>query len=243
MRLDIPAPSHFRGVGGETWADLANVFLGDAKRADVLARYNQTNAWTPVAPGQEIALPYVLTHIAADGDLLSSIARRYLKDANQSWELDLYNDLKGANLHRGDLVLVPLLHLTLTDEGRAEARRGVDRERTAGGGGVLDAQRRAEGEIPSLLADVRGGRYVDAVARGNRLLGSGELTGPQLARVHRALLDAYVALDAAGAAAGACAAWRAHDPAPQLDPMRVSPKVRAACARQAGGAPGPASSK
>ncbi len=229
MRLDVPAPSHFRAVGGETWAELSSSFLGDPKRAEVLARYNQANAWVAVAPGQEIALPYVLTHTAADGDLLSSIARRYLKDANQSWQLDIYNGLQGGNLHRGDLVLVPLLDLTLTEEGRVEAARGVDRERSEGGGAHLDAQRRAESEIPLLLADVRGGRYVDAVARGNRILGSGELTGPQLGRVHRALLEAYVALDAPGAAAGACKAWKSHEPTAPLDPMRVSPKIRAAC--------------
>ncbi len=229
MRLDIPAPGHFRAVGGETWVELAVSFLGDAKRADVLARYNQANAWTPVAPGTELAVPYVLTHTAADGDLLSSIARRYLKDANQSWQLDIYNDFKGGNLHRGDLVLVPLLDLTLTEEGRAEAARGAERERSEGGGAHLDAQRRAESEIPLLLADVRGGRYVDAVARGNRVLGSGELTGPQLARVQRALLEAYVALDAPGAAAGACKSWKSHDASASLDPLRVSPKIRAAC--------------
>jgi LysM repeat protein len=229
MRLDVPAPAHFRAEGGETWGELADSFLGDSKRADVLARYNQANAWTPVAPGQEVAIPYVLTHTAAEGDFLSGIAKRYLKDANQSWQLDTYNNLKGESLHRGDLVLVPLIDLSLTEEGRAEAARGIDRERSEGYGAHLDAQRRAEGEIPLLIADIRGGRYVDAVARGNRILGSGDLTGPQLARVHRALLEAYVALDAQGAAAGACKAWRAREVGATLDPMRVSPKIRSAC--------------
>ena len=45
------------------------------------------------------------------------------------------------------------------------------------------------------------------------------------------LLDAYVALDATGLAAGACAGWRANTPGPApLDPKIVSPKIRPVCA-------------
>jgi hypothetical protein len=56
------------------------------------------------------------------------------------------------------------------------------------------------------------------------------LTRPQLATVHRALLEAYVALDAPPLAAAACAAWRKEDStAANLDPALISPKIRAAC--------------
>jgi len=231
MRLEVPAPGHHRCTGDETWFDLASAWLGDRRRAEVLARYNgEANVFAKLAPGQEIAVPFVLTHVAAYGDILSALAKRYTRNANRAWELDVYNDLKGQNLHRGDLVLVPLLDLALTTEGKAEARAGAELAHSAGGGAHREAQRRAEQEIPQLHGDVRGGRYVDAVARGNRLLGTGDLTGPQLAHVHRALLEAYVALDAHGAAAGACGAWRASDPQGTLDPDRVSPKIRAACA-------------
>jgi hypothetical protein len=92
-------------------------------------------------------------------------------------------------------------------------------------------QRHADADLPGLVLDVHAGRYVEAVARGNRLLGTGQLTRPQLAVLHRALLEAYVALDAHGAATGACAAWRANDPNPKLDPTFTSPKIRAACTK------------
>ena len=59
--------------------------------------------------------------------------------------------------------------------------------------------------------------------------GGGALTHPQLATIHRALLEAYVAIDARAAAAAACEAWKSNDPGAVLDPVRVSPKIRAAC--------------
>ncbi len=241
MRIEIPAPGHRRVVDRESWAEIALTFLGDAKRADVLARANHAVSWIPPVGGQEIVIPAVLAHIAAEGESTATLARRYLNDMNRSWELDAYNFRKPNALRRGEVMLIPLVDLTLTEQGKAEARRAGERAVSEGGGVAHDSQRRADLELPQLLAHVRGGRYVDALALGNRLLGSGDLTRTQLAMVHRALLEAYVALEASGAAAGACAAWRLNDgvsavdkanPQPagsRLDPRLTSPKIRAAC--------------
>jgi hypothetical protein len=229
MRIEIPAPGHFRVLEHESWDKIALAWLGDAKRADVLARANGAVSWIPPVDGQEVVIPAVIAHIAAEGDSTSSVALRYWNNANRSWELDAYNKRKPGPLHRGDILLVPLADLTLTERGRAEARQAEEGGRCESAGGTHDAQRRAEAEIPALLAHVRGARYVDAVALGNRLLGSGELMKPQLAVVFRALLEAYVALDAPGAAAGACAGWRTVAPDAKLDPRTTSPKIRALC--------------
>jgi hypothetical protein len=229
MRIEIPAPGHHRVVGKETWYELALAYLGDTRRADVLAGANRAVAWVPPVEGQEIVIPPVLSHIGAEGDSDMMLAQRYLGDINKAWVLDAYNFRKPGPLRRGEVMLIALPDLEITVRGRAEARDAQDRGRTEGGGGVHDAQRRAEAELPALLAEVHGGRYVDAVARGNRLLGTGELTRPQLALIHHALLESYVALEATGAAAGACAAWRANDAGVHLDPVMVSPKIRAAC--------------
>lgn len=235
--LEIPAPSHARAKEGDTWHELARVHLGDVRRADWLARANNAVPWVPPAEGQEVEVPAVLAHIVGEGETMAAIAHRYLGDINRGWELEAYNgrvtDGGPSKLARGDVLLVPLLDLSLSDEGKREARGSADRTRTEGGGQAFEAQRRAESEVPPLLADVRAGRYVDAVARGNRLLGSGELTKPQLAAVHRALVEAYVALEAPGLASGACAAWRTNAVSSaevKLDPRSTSPKVRAACA-------------
>lgn len=231
--LTIPAPAHHRVAEGETWFSLARVWLGDTKRADILARANGAVAWVPPVETQEIEIPAVVPHIAGEGDTMPSLAQRYLGDMNKAWELDIYNGrVSTQKLLRGDVVLVPLVDLSLTEEGKKGARAAAERTRTEGGGQAYEAQRHAEADIPPLLADIRAGRYVDAVAKGNRLLGLGELTKPQLATIHRALLEGYVALEAPGLAAGSCSAWKANAGADaRLDPRTVSPKIRAACTK------------
>ena len=230
--LEIPAPAHHRVEANETWAELARVHLGDAKRAETLAHANGGVSWVQPSTGQEIEIPAVVAHIAAEDETVPQIAQRYLGDMNKGWELDAYNGRKGdQKLSRGDVILVPLAEISLTEEGKKAARLAAERIRTEGSGQAYEAQRKAEADLPPLLADVRAGRYLDAVAKGNRLLGSGELTRPQLATIHRALVDAYVALDAHGLAAGACLAWRsnAKPSESRMDPRMVSPKIRAAC--------------
>ena len=234
MRLEILAPGHYRVEAGETWAQLALRFLGSDKRAETLAKANQGVSWVGPTEGQEIEIPAVLSYIAGEGDTMSGLCQRYLGDANLGWAIDAYNARKGDNkLKAGDVILLPLPDLQLTQAGKEEARRASS---TGEGTGVShDAQKRADTELPTLLSDLRGGRYVDVVARGNRLMGTGDLTRSQLATVHRTLLDAYVALDASGAAKGACEAFRANADPKSADLTKLgdgrltSPKVRAAC--------------
>lgn len=230
--LEIPAPSHVRLDAPTTWAELAKAHLGDERRAEVLARANGGVSWVPPSIGQEIVVPAVIAHLATDADTMPAIAQRYLADQNRAWELDAYNHRAGGSKPApGEVVLVPILDLALTAEGKREAREAADRVRSEGGGQAHEAQRHAEAEIPPVLADVAAGRYVDAVAKANRLLGSGPLTPAQIATLQRALVEAYVALESPGLAAGACAAYReAAGPLVSLDPRMTSPKIRSACA-------------
>jgi LysM repeat protein len=228
MHLQVPACDYHQVTEHETWASIARDYLGDDKRADHLARVNDALAWVAPSSGQEVRIPYVLTYIAAEGDTTTGIARKYLGDPNKAWELDAYNDKKEWKLLRGDVVLVPISDLELTDVGRAEAR-GEGRAHHEAGGTVMAQQRKFSVEVPALLADVRAGRYIDAVARGNRLLGHTDLTHAQLAAIERALIEAYVALDSVGPAALACDEWRKLEPGVTLDPTYVSPKIREAC--------------
>jgi hypothetical protein len=134
-------------------------------------------------------------------------------------------------MHRGEIILVPLADLALTEAGLAEARVSLGLACSEVDVGALATQRRADADLPGVVADVREGRYVESVARGNRVLGSGQLTRPQLAVLYRALLEAYVALEAPREAKEACASLHANAGDVKLDPMTTSPKIRAACGR------------
>jgi hypothetical protein len=144
---------------------------------------------------------------------------------------DQYNHLKGQPVRRGDVILFPLTNLPLTEAARAEAVAADATTRSQAAGLAREAQRKVESEMPVLLGDIRGGRYVDAVTRGGKLLALGDLTRPQLALIHRQLTEAYAALDAPGLAAASCAAWRENDAKVRLDPVMLSPKIMAACSR------------
>jgi hypothetical protein len=136
------------------------------------------------------------------------------------------------------VLLVPLHDLPLTEEGKREAAGAGALVRTEGAGRAREAQRKVDAEMPQLAADLRAGRWVDAVARGNHMLGYGELARPAVAAIQRALLEAYVALDATGLAENACGGWRTADPTAALDPVELSPKILRACVA-AGAQPAP----
>ncbi len=229
MRLEIPAVGHHRVNAGETWPSLADLLLGSADRSDVLAYANKAKAWIAPTEGQEIIVPYNLRYITATGDSILTVAYSFLGDRDKAWMLHRYNHLGNQPLRRGELVLVPLIDLELTAEGKQEAATAGALVRSEGAGIARDAQRRTDAELPLLAADVHNGRYVDAVVRGNRLLGSGALSRPQLALIHQKLVEAYVALDAQGLAETSCLQWREADPLAVLDPVELSPKIVRAC--------------
>ena len=229
MRLEIPSVGHHRVSAGETWTSLADTLLGHPDRSDVLAISNEAKPWIQPTEGQEIRVPYNLRYVAGPGDSTLTIAYRFLGQRDKAWMLDRYNRLGGESIQRGDVVLVPLTELELTAEGKTLAASAGALVRSEGAGQAREAQRRAEIDMPQLAADVRNGRYVDAVTRANRLLGSGDLSRTQLAQIHQRLVEAYVALDAQGLAETSCLAWREADPSLVLDPIELSPKIVRAC--------------
>jgi LysM repeat protein len=237
MRLEIPALGHRRVKKEESWTTLAAELLGSPHRADVLSIANGSSPWLTPSPGSEIVIPYNLPVVVSGGDTIVTIAKSYLGDMNKAWVLDHYNGLKGRTLARGEVVLVPLNDLPLTEAGREAARGAAGAVCSQAAGETRQVQRKVSAELPALIADVKSGRYVDAVARGTRFLASGSLTSPQLATVYRQLLEAYAALDASGLATASCDAWREHDRGAALDPVMLSPKLLAACERGRGPLP------
>lgn len=229
MRLEVPAVWHHRVRQGETWDDLATRFLGGAFRSVVLSQANGSSPWLTPDEGAEIVVPYNLTLIVSRDESIVSIALRYLGDNTKAWMLTQYNRLHNPMVKRGEVLLIPLVDLTLTELGKNAANTAAAMLSSQADGTVRSVQHLVESELPALIADVRQARYVDAVRRGNRFLSQGELTKKQLATIQRQLLEAYVALGATGLAAGACSGWKATDPLFNLNPVYTSPKIVEAC--------------
>src|SRR5262245_11470131 len=122
MRLEVPAVSHFRVRPGDTWDLLAAELLGSPSRSDVLSIANDSSPWLPPQEGAEIIVPYNLRLVAEQGDNLIEYAYTYMGDKNKAWILDHYNGFKGKGIDAGDVVLIPLTDLPLTDAGRKAAR-------------------------------------------------------------------------------------------------------------------------
>ena len=123
-------------------------------------------------------------------------------------------------------MLVPLGDLRLSDEGRRLVEAETGRAPPAGATRAL--QQRIDAKLPNLSEHVRHGRYAEAVALGNRLLGTGALTGNQIVTIQRVLGTAYVALGRADLAQSAFRAALDRQPDMVLDTLRTSPTVMAA---------------
>jgi LysM domain len=231
MLLVVPALGHYRVKAGQTWAELATELLGAPNRDVVLSAANGTTPWQPPSDGEQIVVPFNLRVIASSSDTIVTIAYRYLGDEKKAWTLSQYNGLKTGRLQRGDVVLVPLTDLPLTPAGKQAAASSAGATCSQASGAARAAQRKVLAELPALIADVRGGRYMDAVTQANRFLAEGALTKPELAVIERQLLESYAALGAIGLATEACNAWRKHDPHARVDPVMLSPKIVAACRR------------
>ncbi len=229
MRLEIPAVTHRRVERGDTWPELAAALLGDRRRAAVLAFANGSKPWLLPTEKAEVRVPYNLRYVAAGGETLPGVASRFYGSQKRAMMLQHYNAIDHATLERGELLLLPLTDLALTDAGRAAAAAAQDSLRGEAGGAARAVQARVDERLPRLLSHIRAGRYVEAVALGIELERPSALTAPQQAVLQRQLVEAYVALDAPARASRACRAWLRSDPHAQLDPTWVSPKVLAAC--------------
>lgn len=229
MRLEIPSLMTVRVGQGETWKDLARQFLGSEYRAFSIAQANDSQPWLLPENGAEVIVPYNLRVVARGDETIVGLAYRYLGDRKAAWALDQYNERKGRRLMRGEVVLVPLVDLELTELGKRAAALSVSLTEMEARGSAREEQLYVQRELPQLSLLVQRGQYVEAVRLGVALSNTEALTQRQLAAVHRQLLEAYVALDARGRATESCRHWLDNDEQARLDPVEHSPKMITAC--------------
>jgi LysM repeat protein len=223
LRLIIPTVSYHRAVEGETWAALAMTFYGDSHRAFVLIDANGGKSLEHPDYGAELIVPYPLRYVVGQTDTLRKVAKTYYDSLAGMNTIRNFNPALHAHLTRGQIALVPLSDLVLSEQGKklAEAQLGAPQV----GGELRKKQTEIEAELPSLREHVRKGRYADAVALANRLIGGGNLTGSQTVTLHRELGTSLVALGREDLAKEAFRTLLAQQPDAELDSIRTSPKV------------------
>jgi len=218
----IPMVSFYRVSKDETWKSIATRFYGLPSRSAALIEANNGNRRVEPDEGTELLIPYPLRHLVAPGETLAKIAKNYLPDSPLSVKrLRAFN--AGARIERGQVVLVPLFDLRLAGEGQTEASAAFIL--AAGGGAAKAAQDEVESLLPKLIEQIERAQFAEAVALGNRLLGTQSLSSTQVVTIEKELAVAYVALERADLAEASFRAALALQPNLELDTVRTSPRV------------------
>jgi phage tail protein X len=225
MRLVVPWARFHRVADGETWATLAEKYYGETARAFVLLDANKGSRGSQPAVGAELLVPYPLRFVADQNDTLQRVASEFF--GNQSKRtvssLSRFNAPRKGKLTRGQVVLVPLADLTLSEEGKRAVEEALGKP--VEGGGVRAIQEWADRQIPLVVAHERGGEFAECVALANRLLGTGKLAATQMVTLERVLGSAYVALGQPKLAAEAFREALRLQPDLQLSRVETSPTV------------------
>ena len=243
MRLVVPWARFHRVADGETWATLAEKYYGETARAFVLLDANKGSRGSQPAVGAELLVPYPLRFVADQNDTLQRVASEFF--GNQSKRtvssLSRFNAPRKGKLTRGQVVLVPLADLTLSEEGKRAVEEALGKP--VEGGGVRAIQEWADRQIPLVVAHERGGEFAECVALANRLLGTGKLAATQMVTltkndmrscsctiafgvtIYAVLGSAYVALGQPKLAAEAFREALRLQPDLQLSRVETSPTV------------------
>lgn len=225
MHLVIPTVRYHRVLRGESWRSLADRYYGTASRASLLIKANSAKSSTQPEEGAQLLVPYPLRYLARSSDSLSNIASRFYGGRDELRMLRAFNS-GHSKVARGQTILVPLFDLTLSTAG-AERVEGASHGR-AGSDELRRVQAEVARDIPRVRDLVQAGRFLEAAALGNQLLGRAQLTGNQEISIQRELATAYVALARDDLAIGAFARALEKQPDLELDSVRTSPRVLAA---------------
>jgi hypothetical protein len=220
--IRLPTSWSYRIRPGDTWSQLAADYLGDGAKGAFLARLNHKPEKQEAPRGHVILIPAVLEADGAGGLRLERLAALLLdlpeRDsrvaAQAAWIRD-FNGLGPGERAARRRILLPLPGLRLLGWYVPTSLPTED----------PGAARRAAQGIEEARADLRKGRFVEALAR-TGTIAAGEGLAPGLrAELHLVRCTAFVALgrpilalDAAKSALSARPGWK-------LDPVQVSPKV------------------
>jgi hypothetical protein len=121
---------------GDSFESLAATYLGDARRATVLAEFNGMSIDdAPHLPvGLVLTIPLQVTHNATATESLQTVSTSYFGDGKQAEMLRKYNYLDKAAVEKGETILIPALAVKVREsrmpplDAEAKARRDQRRK-------------------------------------------------------------------------------------------------------------------
>ena len=226
LRLVIPAVRYHHVTRGETWRTIAERYYADPNRAVALLKANNSRGTQPPEEGAQLLVPYPLRHLAHANDTMASLSVQYYGH-DEHRLLRAFNGGK-AKVARGQTILVPIFDLTLSRAGNDRVQSVATVDAPAGSDELRRVQASVSRDIPTVREYVLAGRFLEATALGNQLLGRGQLTGNQEVSIQRELATAYIALGREDLAVAAFTHALDKQPDLELDSVRTSPRVLAA---------------
>jgi len=223
-RLKIPTAWRYPVKKGESLAHIAELYVGDKRRAIFLAQFSGYKSVEDVRPGQALLIPFHLQHQAQATETFGMLAASFYRDSRRGEMLRQYNFRATDRIERGERVLVPMTNVKVREskmprmgEVAAEevAARRATSERVAAG--IEEGQRL-----------YREGQFAEVAARMVKLLSEEDPTEDEIAAIQELMAFCYVALEQKELAVSAFHEVLARQPKRALDPSLVSPKILAA---------------
>jgi len=230
-RLRIPFCVEHRVAAGDNGSTLARRFLGRGSAWNAIATLNGLVPEAPLRPGQTLEMPVVLRHAVVRGDSLSDLAATYLGDARLGAMLRTFNGIDDPrDLPIGRVVEIPIIGLRLS---QPETPRVAQRKPEPAA--APEPPPWLAGDLAAAEGAFERGDYAGAETRVASLLERIDAIPDAAGRASVWRLSAFVeiAFDRGQQACAAYAAMRATGAPVNLEPDRVSPKIRdafAACA-------------
>ena len=223
LRLVIPSVRYHHVTRGETWRTIAERYYADPSRAVALLKANNARGTQPPEEGAQLLVPYPLRHLAHANDTMASISMQYYGH-DEHRLLRAFNGGR-SKVSRGQTILVPIFDLTLSRAGNERLHSAVATDGPTGSDELRRIQASVSHDIPTVREHVLAGRFLEATALGNQLLGRGQLTGNQEVSIQRELATAYIALGREDLAVAAFTRALDKQPDLELDSVRTSPRV------------------
>jgi LysM repeat protein len=228
-RIRVPIQREVTAAVGDTLDGLADDYMGDARRAEFLAEFNNLAVDATLTAGQRIVIPFHVTHRAASLETIDSIAAAYFRDSKKAALLRRYNFTDKEALSKGEKLVVPIYNVRV----RASKLPPPDTESTEREARLREMEERAVRALPDARAAWRAGEYA-AVKKALVDLDADYLPGDVAADVGVLLGGAYIAFDDNDSALAAFEKVLSRKPGHVIRAYDFSPKIRAVW-KKAGG--------